>query len=170
MSKAYNLINNNTVDVDLDLTDLRKKRIRINGDDNKILEINTSDVGVITRLNENSDKLDKISEKASSLSDNNIKDDENFKELAVTLKELDTEMRVLIDDIFQSNVCEICASDGSMFDPINGSTRWEIIVSSLISLYEDTIIKEMEKENSTFDKSKNKQRIHYHTDKYTGKN
>lgn len=110
--------------IDIDLSALRKKRIRINGDDTKIIEINVSDMGVITRLQEAYDRLISLANKYNLQEEesktegdtNNISDEE----IVETLRRLDTEMRELIDFIFQANVSEICADDGTMADPING--------------------------------------------------
>ena len=51
--------------VDIELGSLRKQRFRINGDNNRILELNTSDMGIITRLSELYPKLQELADKAS---------------------------------------------------------------------------------------------------------
>ena len=166
MAKAKNLIDKEEI-IDLDLSSIRKKRIRIDGDDNRILEINTSDLGVITRLNDSEQALKELSEQAQKIAEiGNLDEDDNFSKFAEELKSIDEKMRNIIDDIFQSNVSEVCGVDGSMFDPISGSTRWEIIVKAISSLYEDNISKEIESRNSN--KTQNS-RVHYHTDIYVGK-
>jgi hypothetical protein len=167
-------LNTNNAMIDLDLSDLSKKKIRINGDDSKILEINTSDLGLIMRLNEIEPKLDALADKATKLDDLDVnkfgvEGDDTFSTFATTLKEIDDEMRDLMDELFKANVSETCASDGSMFDPINGSTRYEIILSALLQLYDDNVKREMELAKLDDKDVKTINRIHYHTDKYTGK-
>ena len=175
MMKATNLIDTNTNDtniIDLDLSDLRKKRIRIDGDDNRILEINTTDLGLITRLHEIEPKLDALAKKAVTIDELDVdkfgdENDSTFATFATTLKEIDTEMRQLMDELFQTNVSEVCGSDGSMFDPINGTTRYEIILDALLQLYDESVQKELTRKPEANVKKIN--RVHYHTDKYTGR-
>lgn len=167
-------LNTNTAMIDLDLSDLSKKKIRINGDDSKILEINTADLGLISRLNDIEPKLNELSNKAATLDDLDtekfgVDGDDTFSKFATTLKDIDNEMRDLMDELFQANVSEVCGSDGSMFDPINGSTRYEIILSALLQLYDDNVKREMELAKLDNKDVKTINRIHYHTDKYTGK-
>lgn len=173
MSKANSLIevkqNNNNIDVNLDLSEIRKKRISINGDENKVLELNTSDMGVIIRLNEIEPKLQSLSNKAneiSAMAELDIDDTENFGNFATKLKEIDNEMRNLMDDLFQANVSEVCCEDGSMFDPFDGAPRFQIILNALVQLYDESVKKEMQKDNTN---SLSRKRVHYHTDKYTGR-
>lgn len=167
MIKANNLIDTNKEEIiDLDLSSIRKKRIRIDGDDNRILEINTSDLGVITRLKDAEQPLQELSEQAQKIAEiGNLEEDENFSKFAEELKSIDEKMRNIIDDIFRANVSEVCGVDGSMFDPISGSTRWEIIVKAISSLYEDNIAKEIEAQKT----NKANKTVHKHTDKYVGK-
>ena len=68
----------NSVDdnvVDLDLSVIRKKRFRVDGDNNRILELNTSDVGIVSRLNEVYPKLQKLAQDAAGLIDSENDED-----------------------------------------------------------------------------------------------
>lgn len=167
MAEATNLIqmasnNTQTVDIDLDLSKLRRKRIRIDGDDNRILELDTSDLGVISRLKDLQPKLDELTKEGEELSlIGDLSEDENFDNLADKFKALDNKMREIIDTLFQSNVSEICAPTGSMLDPISGVYRWEVILDSLINLYNDTIKKETKKAED-----RNVAGVKAHTSKY----
>jgi len=157
-----NTLENNVIDIDLSA--LRKKRIRINGDDTKIIEINVSDMGVITRLQEAYDRLVSLANKYNLQEEeskaeteaNGIEDEEIVK----TLQVLDTEMRELIDFIFQANVSEVCADDGTMADPINGQFRFEHIIEKFLAVYDKNFTDEFKK------MSKN---VKKHTNKYTRK-
>ena len=62
-----------------------------------------------------------------------------------------------MDYIFNSNVSELCAPDGSMYDPINGKFRFEHIIDTLAALYETDVSGEMNKLAN---------RVKKHTDKY----
>ena len=150
--------NNDIIDVDLSI--VKKKKFRINGDNSKILELNVSDMGIVSRLDETYSKLMDLQDKVASLADINeeANDREILSSTAKKLNEIDGEMRDLLDYIFQSNVSEICGSEGSMYDPIEGTFRYEHIISTLTKLYENNL-------NSEF--AKIKKNISKHTAKYT---
>lgn len=140
-------IPHNDFDGDIDLSVTRKKRFRINGDNNTFLELNTSDMGIITRLEQLYPKLQKLSQDASIKQlDKNEEDDENsLTKISNILVKIDMEMRQIIDEIFDSNVSEVCAPSGSMFDPFNGEFRFEHIIDVISKLYENNINAEFKK-------------------------
>lgn len=146
--------------IDVDLSIIKKKRFRINGDNSKILELNVSDMGIVSRMNEAYPKLVELQNKVASLAD--ISEGEDDREVLATtaskLDEIDSEMRKLLDFIFQSNVSEICGSEGSMYDPIDGTFRYDHIITALVKLYET---------NLTAEVNKMKQKLSKHTAKYT---
>lgn len=143
---------------DIDLSITRKKRFRIDGDNNRILELNTVDMGIIKRLEELTPKLEALQSKAvmEQVDDS----DDDFSKVAEVLKTIDTEMREIMDELFDANVSEVCAPDGSMFDPFNGKFRFEHIIDRLMPLYEKGITDEYKKMSK---------RVNKHTDKYTKK-
>ena len=134
------------VDMDIDLSATRKKRLRIDGDANRILELNVSDMNLLSRLTDSYPKLEKLQEKAMKISEQVASDGDNFDEvkLGKDLKQIDKEMRDILDKIFNANVSEVCAPDGSMFDPFGGVCRYERIINALVRAYEDNIAKEAE--------------------------
>ena len=149
--------------IDIDLSALRKKRIRIDGDDNKIVEINVSDMGVINRLQEAYDRLISLAntynlqeEESNAEADD---DDFDVEKTVETLRILDKEMRELVDFVFQANVSEVCASDGTMADPVNGQFRFEYIIEKFLAVYDKNFTEEFKK------MSKN---VKKRTNKYTG--
>lgn len=149
--------------IDIDLSALRKKRIRIDGDDNKIVEINVSDMGVINRLQEAYDRLISLAntynlqEEESNAEE--VDDDFDVRKTVETLRTLDKEMRELVDFVFQANVSEVCASDGTMADPVNGQFRFEYIIEKFLAVYDKNFTEEFKK------MSKN---VKKRTSKYTG--
>lgn len=145
--------------IDLDLTQFRRKRIRIDGDDNRILELNTSDLNVIVRLQEVYSKLTELAVTAG-IDKLSTDTDEGMDELVTKLKEIDAKMREYIDYVFNSNVSEMCAADGSMYDPFNGQFRFELIIDKLFSLYDDNFSQEFKKMQKNVQK---------HTSKYVRK-
>lgn len=158
----------NTNDIiDVSLSGARKKKIRIDGDDNRILELNTSDLNLLVRLREVYPELTALSKEAFSNwpdeeipEDTDFMSDPNVSKATEILKETDAKMRDLIDYIFDSNVSEVCAPSGSMYDPVGGKLRYEHIVDCLSALYEKDISMEMKKISK---------RVQKHTDKYTQK-
>lgn len=150
---------------DINLSVLQKKKFRIDGDDNRILELDVSDMNIVVRLRNAYPKLEELTKKISEMdSDDSANDedalDESIKKLGNSVEEIDNATRDLLDYIFDSNVSEICAPSGSMYDMINGEFRYEHILNVLTNLYEQNIDKEYKKM---------KNRIKKHTDKYTGK-
>lgn len=150
---------NNIIDIDLSAT--RKQKIRVDGDDNRILELDISDMNIIVRLRDGYEKLESLMKQINDLQ---ISDTGDIKtdvtELGNVVEDIDTQMRNILDEIFDSNVSEICAPSGSMYDMFNGEYRFEHILEVLTPLYENNIDEEYEKM---------KKRVQKHTDKYVKK-
>lgn len=146
----------------LDLSSLQKKRVVIKqGDELRDLYLNTSDMNIIVRFKEKYEELKNFSKQATeALSNSGAEPDENQKILkfADVLQKIDTDMRNALDYIFDSNVSEVCAPFGSMYDLIDGKMRYEHILDGLSSLYETSLHEETQKIEN---------RISKHTDKYT---
>ena len=83
-----------------------------------------------------------------------------LKSMSDKLSTIDNGMREQINYIFDSDVCSVCADNGSMYDLINGEFRYEVIITALSKLYEDNIAKESKKVQA---------RIKKHTAKYSKK-
>lgn len=143
----------NIIDIDLSVTE--KKKFRIDGDNDRIIELNTSDMNIVSRLEETYQKLNDLAEKAMT----QLNDDATLSDMANVLKEIDNSMKELLDFVFDSDVSKICAPDGNMFDLFNGQFRFEHIIEVLSGLYENNF-------NSEFKKMEN--RIKEKTAKYTG--
>ena len=163
------VVANETEDIiDLDLSVTRKKRFRFDKDNNRILELNTSDMNILARMSEAYPKLKAEQEKAAKLMEGiEIKDDETVTDsevaesmltVAERLKTIDKDMRELIDFMFNANVSEVAAPDGSMYDPYEGSFRFEYIITLLIKQYENNLHAEFTKMSRQMEK---------HTAKYT---
>lgn len=139
---------------------IRKQRFRIDEDDNRIIELNTSDLGVITRLEELYPKLQELDEEVANITADT--DDEDVdgmvKSMGPKLKNIDRHMRDIIDEIFDGEVADKCAPFGNMFDPIEGMTRYEHVITTLVSLYEKKLSSEA---------TKIKNKMNAHTSKYT---
>lgn len=136
-------------DGDIDLSATRKKRFRIDGDNNRYLELNTSDMSIITRLDNLYPKLQKLSQDAAvkQLDKEETDEDKTLSKISQALTKIDVQMRQILDEIFDSNVSEVCAPAGSMFDPFNGTFRFEHIIDVLTRLYENNLNEEYKKMN-----------------------
>ena len=145
---------------DIDLSETRRKRFRIDGDNDRILELNTSDMGIIKRLNDLLPKLKSLQTDAAKelVFGDDMSDEDGMRVASDVLTRIDSDMRDIVDEIFDSNVSEVCAPEGSMYDPFNGKFRYEHIIETLVKLYEDNIKEETQKVA---------ERVNKHTNKYT---
>ena len=134
-------------DGDISLAATRKKRFRIDGDNNRYLELDTSDMGIITRLDNLYPKLQKLAQDAAikQLDKEEADGEKALTKISNALIKIDAQMRQIVDDIFQSDVSAKCAPSGTMFDPFNGEFRYEHIIDVVGSLYKENIKKEFKK-------------------------
>lgn len=149
--------------INISIPAIQKKRVSING--NKPIEINTSDVGIIQRLEKVYGKLDKLAQEASAELVDSVETGEQSEidevvQASNALQKIDKEMRKLIDEIFDAPVSEACAPSGTMFDPFNGEFRFEHIIKGVSKLYESNLADEFNRVSK---------RMKKHTGKYTGK-
>lgn len=138
--------------IDLDLSVTKKKKFRFDKDDKRILELNVSDMNILGRISETYPKLNELSTKAGKLMEGIELDEEDIEAsmeststVAERLKVIDTEMRELIDYMFNAEVSAVASPDGSMYDPFQGSFRYEHIVTVLIGQYENNLQSEFNK-------------------------
>ena len=102
----------NIKDISLDMAD--RQRFRINGNPDAIIELNLSDMGIVDRMEKGVEALNKkMGEIARTSSD-----DENLSE---KLKQIDQDMRDVVDNIFDYPVSAVCAKYGTMYDPKQSS-------------------------------------------------
>ena len=134
-------------DGDISLAATRKKRFRIDGDNNRYLELDTSDMGIITRLDNLYPKLQKLAQDAAikQIDKEEAEGAKALSKISNALIKIDAQMRQIVDDIFQSDVSAKCAPGGTMFDPFNGEFRYEHIIDVVGSLYKENIKKEFKK-------------------------
>lgn len=149
---------------DVDISAIKKKRFRINGDSSKILELNVSDMNIASRMTAAYDRLQKYMEEVGTILSDIPEDGETTPELEEKvndqLKAIDEKMREEMDYIFQAPVSEVCSYGGSMYDPFEGAFRFEHIIESLSKLYENNLAKEFESM---------RKRVSVKTSKYTKK-
>lgn len=149
--------------VDVDLGFVEKRKFRICGDFNRMLELNVSDLNIFARLKKGYPQLKELMAEAQEKI-TSIPDDGETTELigmyADRLTEIDTKMREIIDYIFDTNASAVCAPSGNMFDPVGGQWRFERIIDKLSALYANGL-------NDEFKQLKN--RVEPKVSKYTKK-
>ena len=129
----------NTVNLDFSL--FKKKRIKVGKSDTDVIELDTSDMGIIIRLNEIEDKINSAIAKAKALTP-----ESSIEEFAESIHTADVEIRKAIDYLFDANVSNIVAPTGTMIDIHNGTYRFEYIIATLIQLYDETITSELNRQ------------------------
>lgn len=155
-------VDNNNV-INLDMRESSRRKIWINGDSTKVIELNLSDMGILTRLNDAYPKLDDLVAEVKKFASAEITDEDNAEQLgqlSEKFKEINQKMKDLVNYIFDYNVCDVCCDGGSMYDLVNGQYRFEYIIDKLSALYETTINEEYKRIQA---------RMATHTSKYTSK-
>ena len=144
--------------LNINLSEARKKRYTIDGDENRVLEFDPTDLGLLVRIEEVEPAiLDAVSKFGEAQADANYEDNETIKEMAKRLKELDLFIRERLDYLFDTNFSEVCAPHGTMLDPVNGEMRFTYLLDVFATLYGEELSKALKKRNDTMKK---------HTKKY----
>lgn len=124
-----------------------KKRFAIDGDENRILEIDVQDMAIMSRIKPAMEKINRVREhweKLQGIDGENLSDDE-VAEIEQAMEQSEQEMREAIDFLFDANVCDVCVGKSSVFTPKDGKLKYDIIISGLSALYEKTIKAEISK-------------------------
>lgn len=150
--------------IDIALPEIKKQRFRIKEDNNRIIELNTADAGIINRLHVLEPKMEEVAATASEYSNafDEAMDSETlsaFKKADAKFKEIDKKLRSMIDELFEAKVADVMllpdGSEGSYSDVHGGKFNYEIVIEKLLGLYSDNIRKEyakMEKMAATVNK------------------
>lgn len=151
--------------IDLDLSPIKKTKIRVNGDQNAIIELNLSDMNIVGRLKEAYGRLEALSTNLPSLADSipegettEEEDVKSMEKLSKELANIDKLMRDEIDFIFDSPVSNICVPNGNMYDLHNGQFTYEHVIEALGGLFKSNLNEEY---------NRLKRRVSKHTYKYT---
>ena len=91
------------------------KEYAINGDENRVIRINVSDVGIITRIQDAMSKADNIAEEVSEREKN--------EDRTQLLKEYDQRAREMVNDIFGSDVCTAALGSVNVFSVASNGRR-----------------------------------------------
>lgn len=121
-------------------------RLAINGDESRVITINPTDFGILTRYKEAEPKIEKIIDNATSkLTDN---DEENIK----LLEEFDAEMKKIIDFIAGSPVSEIAFGTTNCISLAGGNYIFMNFLEAYVSYFEPKFKEEFKKSKSRIEK------------------
>lgn len=140
--------------VDIEFKELQRKKFRLDRDNNRVIELNTSDFSVISRLEEIYPKMLKFVDEAQT------KIAESPDGVMDMLLDINGKMKELLNYAFDSDIADKACPDGTLFDLINGKFRFEYIMEKLIDLYDKNFSNEFELMQK---------RVNKHTAKYTKK-
>lgn len=141
-----------------------KKAYRLDGDNKRIILLDTSDMNIVVRLEEVYPEIQKLAVEAGDriIASKDVKEDDNspLNDISEILKDIDKKMREKLNYIFASDIADICEPTGNMYDPVGGEFRFEHIIDVLTTLYANNITTEFKKMQ---------ERVKKHTAKYTNK-
>lgn len=147
--------------IDINLNVVEKQQIRINGDDNRVIELDTGDLTILNRLREVYPRLNELGIKGFEIDDTDDSTTiEAVDNIITSLKGIDKEMRDIINYIFDGDIADTCLPTGAMYNMRNGEFVFELILDALFKLYSDNIQVEFDKMSD---------RMKRHTNKYIGK-
>ena len=139
--------------LNINLSEARKKRYTIDGDENRILEFDATDLGLLVRIEEVEPAiLDAVNKFGEAQADADYENNETIKEMAKRLKELDLFIRERLDYLFDTNFSEVCAPHGTMLDPVNGEMRFTYLLDTFANVYGEELSKALKKRNDTMKK------------------
>lgn len=124
---------NDMININIEGLDDRTK-VCINNDPNKVIELNLGDMNVLTRYKNSEVKIQNIANSFSTMN-NNVADEDVINNTAKLVSDLDTQLREIVNYIFDYDVCTVLAGNGSMVDICNGELRFVKILNALLVLY-----------------------------------
>lgn len=137
-----------------------RQKFTIDGDRDRVIYLDTHDLGLVNRLSESVKQMDELQEEWEKLDALNDVDSENINDVdddslrkSITdfseqFKSIETKMRGIIEYIFDCpGLCDTVLGNSSVFSPVNGNYKFEQIIDVLSGLYEDSIEREAKKIN-----------------------
>ena len=142
-----------------------KKSFRIDGDNNRIIWLDVSDMNIMSRINDVYPEIRRLAVEAQDrLQGVKITEREDanspLQDVADVLKDINAKMKEKLNFIFASDIADICEPTGNMYDVVGGEFRFEHIIDVLTTLYANNIKAEYRKLS---------ERLKKHTAKYTTK-
>lgn len=129
-----------------------RESFTIDGDPNRVIKLDIHDTNVVTRLTDaleamritqsNWSKLQELTENGEEMTS------EEIKEFSEEFKAIEAEMRKHLDTAFDcEGMCDTILGTSSIFSSVNGVLKYEQIIDSIITVYEDSIKVETAKLN-----------------------
>ena len=137
----------------------KRKKFSIDGDESRVVELDTGDTGIVGRWNSVQEWLMNAASELEALSEANPEGEEAMNG-SRRFAEIDAGAREKLNYLFDSDVCTPIAGNGALIRLVNGEPLFVLIMDTLLPLYEADIKVE-------YDKSK--KRIEKHTAKYAAK-
>lgn len=119
------------------------KHLAINGDENRIITINPTDIAVIKRYNEVIPQLDELSEKYKEIPQ---------EKTVEIISELDKKAREFIDYIIGSSVSETVFGTANCLSYAGGQTIFENFLTAYMNYMTPAIKSEYEKSKKRIEK------------------
>jgi hypothetical protein len=114
------------------------KSYAINGDENNVVRINTSDYGIFTRAKEKENEMSALATKASK-----AEEEDNL----TVLKKVEQEVRDLLNYIFNADVCTPAFGNANCLSPCDGEFLFISFFDALMKILEEEMLEETQKFN-----------------------
>ena len=136
-----------------------RKKFSIDGNPNKIIELDINDINIAKRYADSIERMKSLSkiydEMKATMNDLNAETVANedtaltaINKFSEQMGALETEMRDIIDFIFDSPISDIILENTSAFSPVQGKyVKYEQILEVLSNLYTKSIKADMDKIN-----------------------
>jgi hypothetical protein len=130
--------------------------IHVDDDPSRVIRLDLSYSGVFTRLRAAQPRLDAIGAKFAELKNADTRTADVY---ADAILEVEPQLKEIIDEVFNANVCEPACGGASLFALDDGMYLFERIIDVLGGLYAEQMAEEQEA---------HKKRIEKHIAKYRG--
>lgn len=130
--------------------------IHVDNDPTRVIRLDLSDSGVFTRLRAAQPRLDAIGARFAVMKENGTHTADDYADAVI---EVEQQLKNIIDEIFNANVCEPACGGASLFTLDDGLYLFERIIDVLGGLYAEQMVAEQKA---------HEKRIKKHTAKYRG--
>lgn len=136
--------------IDICVRGAEKQKFRVaKYPEEKFIYLNTSDTGIVERLESAYNELLALGNQAVEIKSEDIDiNSEESKALFAQLADIDAKMRDIVNTVFDSDVAEACSGGGKMYDPVDGMFRFEAILDDLMQFIKPYLEKAFEEVNT----------------------
>lgn len=137
----------------------KRKKFSIDGDENRVIELDTGDTGIMGRWSAVQEWIEQAAQELETLADAG-KSEEQAASASKRFAEINAGAREKLNFLFDTDVCTPIAGNGALIRMVEGEPLFMRIIDTILPLYEADIKVEYEK---------SKRRIEKHTAKYAAK-